>query len=263
MSYEIIKGIRIEDGKLMIKSDSNNVSPRYFSWSECPSLTKLLKEQGKDALELEIFKQYVDGNFQAHGNKDKYTRALQVLRHMPEYKKYDWHTNWEEYKKNKDDKGFNDLLKKALKTMLPKDIFIVKKEDENSFPRKMVYLEKTTKRSASWTYSKNKAKIYRYKEEAERLKTYFIGGEEFIVEKVVKIIRKPMQVGNLGILEVGDKSEMIRNTFSGEEIELCPEAVAVHDLVKGAEVTGESETVQSGIAYFSEHWPNEYMVLLD
>ena len=64
-------------------------------------------------------------------------------------------------------------------------------------------------------------------------------------------------------LIVGDKSEKITNQFSGESVELKPEAVAVYDLIKGAEMLGLWETMNKGLDWFAENYPKEYMILLD
>lgn len=88
MSYAIIKSIKVIDGKVFINSTSNNVYPHTFMEWECSSLTKILKEQGREALDVEILGEYENGNFQRGDNR--YTRALQVLRHMEEYKLYDY-----------------------------------------------------------------------------------------------------------------------------------------------------------------------------
>jgi len=44
---------------------------------------------------------------------------------------------------------------------------------------------------------------------------------------------------------------------------LEPIAVAVYDAIKGAEMLNYYETVEAGIDWFREHYPKEYMVLLD
>ena len=56
---------------------------------------------------------------------------------------------------------------------------------------------------------------------------------------------------------------MVKNNLSGEEVELEPDAVAVFDSVKGAELIGEYEKVRQGCAWFRKYFPKEYMVLLD
>ena len=59
------------------------------------------------------------------------------------------------------------------------------------------------------------------------------------------------------------KKEFIANRFTGEEIELEPEAVAVYDLVMGAEMLGMYKIVRKGLDWFKQHYPKEYLVLLD
>ena len=55
----------------------------------------------------------------------------------------------------------------------------------------------------------------------------------------------------------------VQNPFSGEKVMLTPEAVAVYDTIKGAEMLGKTDTLQKGLDWFSENYPKEYMVLLD
>ncbi len=69
MSYDIIKSIKIKDGKVHINGAPSNVYPRYFEEFECPSLTKVLKEEGRQALEVVILGEYENGNFQRGSNK--------------------------------------------------------------------------------------------------------------------------------------------------------------------------------------------------
>ena len=55
----------------------------------------------------------------------------------------------------------------------------------------------------------------------------------------------------------------VKNPFSGESCMLTPEAVAVYDTIKGAEMFGDYETVSKGISWFMQNFPEEYMILLD
>ena len=55
----------------------------------------------------------------------------------------------------------------------------------------------------------------------------------------------------------------VSNPFSVEKTTLQPTAVAVYDCIKGAEMTEDYKYVERGIAWFREHYPKEYMVLLD
>ena len=64
----------------------------------------------------------------------------------------------------------------------------------------------------------------------------------------------------------------IKNPFSGEKIKLQPTAVAVYDCIKGAEMLAQGiddgdhklwVKVREGLDWFKEHYPKEYMILLD
>ena len=59
-----------------------------------------------------------------------------------------------------------------------------------------------------------------------------------------------------------DKEE-IKNPFSGEKVMLEPDAVAVYDTIKGAELVGNNDHIRKGIAWFQQYYPKEYMKLLD
>ena len=63
--------------------------------------------------------------------------------------------------------------------------------------------------------------------------------------------------------EVLDKPEVIKNPFSGESVELPPDAVAVYDTIKGAEMIGNNEHLRKGIDWFIKNEPDAYMKLLD
>ena len=62
-----------------------------------------------------------------------------------------------------------------------------------------------------------------------------------------------------------DKDQVIDvpNRFTGEKASLPWFAVAVYDLIMGAEQLEDYDTVQKGLSWFSKHFPNEYMTLLD
>jgi hypothetical protein len=44
---------------------------------------------------------------------------------------------------------------------------------------------------------------------------------------------------------------------------LTPEAVAVYDVIKGAEMFGDYKSVRKGLDWFSQNFPKEYFILLD
>ena len=59
------------------------------------------------------------------------------------------------------------------------------------------------------------------------------------------------------------EKEFIANRFTGEKIELAPEAVAVYDLCMGAGQFGMWKIVRKCLDWFKEYYPKEYMILLD
>lgn len=167
MSYEIVKGIKIEDNKVFINSASNNVWPRDYEYRECGFFSKILTEQGQEALDIELLREYESGNLQ--GGTNKYTRALKVLRNVleEEYKLFDWRIgNHEEYVKAEERRKtpeFKELLKKALNTKMPKGSFIISKP----YGLKRIYARKVTSRHIFWTDIKSEAKTFNFQREAE------------------------------------------------------------------------------------------------
>lgn len=74
--------------------------------------------------------------------------------------------------------------------------------------------------------------------------------------------------------EVFDYPETVQNPFSGESIELSPDAVAVYDMIMGCNMSAEMtkdpkkreyfyKIVRKGLTWFRKHEPEAYMVLLD
>ena len=59
------------------------------------------------------------------------------------------------------------------------------------------------------------------------------------------------------------ESKEIANPYTGQKVLLTPEAIAVYDTIKGAEMLGQYETMEKGIAWFQANYPKEYFVLLD
>ena len=62
---------------------------------------------------------------------------------------------------------------------------------------------------------------------------------------------------------VGTEKEEVSNPYSGEKVTLEPDAVAVLDVIKGAEALGNYRVMNKGLIWFRTHFPEEYMVLLD
>ena len=55
----------------------------------------------------------------------------------------------------------------------------------------------------------------------------------------------------------------VHNQLSGRSCMLEPDAVAVFDSIKGAEITHQYDMVNQGLAWFRKYFPKEYMILLD
>ena len=55
----------------------------------------------------------------------------------------------------------------------------------------------------------------------------------------------------------------VPNRFSGEKASLPWFAVAVYDLIMGAEQFEDYNTMQEGLSWFRQYFPKEYMTLLD
>tara|TARA_R100001530_G_scaffold112862_1_gene79832 strand:- start:4280 stop:4822 length:543 start_codon:yes stop_codon:yes gene_type:complete len=164
MSHEKVKSICIdeENNKVFINCASNNVRPLSYSREEYPFFSKILKEKGKEAVEIELLSCYDSGTLQ--DGKNKYTKALKVLYYVlkEEYNKFDWRNNWEEFKKNKDSQEYKDLLKKCLNYKFPKSKFIITKitYDGDCYGKRCLTCMK-------WFRDKDKATKFDFKEEAE------------------------------------------------------------------------------------------------
>jgi hypothetical protein len=76
--------------------------------------------------------------------------------------------------------------------------------------------------------------------------------------KKTKIIKMPFDC-----VIMDKESKMIANPYTGEEVLLTPEAIAVYDTIKGAEMLEKYDTMEIGIDWFRVNYPKEYMVLLD
>jgi len=64
-------------------------------------------------------------------------------------------------------------------------------------------------------------------------------------------------------ISIGTIPEKVYNPYSGSGAELPPDAVAVYDVVLGAERLEDYERVRAGLDWFRKYFPDEFMVLLD
>lgn len=187
MSYEIIKNIRVRDGKVFIVGSSNNIVPKDYSEWECHSLSKILQNGGKDALEVEILKAYECGNFQGRSVR-KYVNALERLyydkRFCDEYKKYNWRNDYSydskeynEVKENRNSVEFNEFLLKVLKAKSPRGWYVIYSTRHNRY----FYYRRG---SSSGYWSSIKGTKFKYYEQAVNLKNDFTNTEDWIIKKV-------------------------------------------------------------------------------
>lgn len=172
MSYSKVRSIKIDEkaGKVFLTSACNNVRPLTYSRYECTSLSKILAEKGRGAVELAILKDYEEGNLQEGTNK--FTKAIKVLYFVfgEEYKRFSWRANnakcdSEEDKEHKilrESQEFMDFLKKCLDYKFPKEKFVITKDidGEKVFGKKKKW-------SMAWTRFIQDATKYDFKEEAQ------------------------------------------------------------------------------------------------
>ena len=168
MSYEKVKSICIdeEQGKVFITCGSNNVRPLRYDRQEFPYFSNLLKEKGRQEVEIALLKDYESGNLQQ--GKNKFTYALKVLRYVygEEYNKFSWrNSKTEEERKVTDDfrnsQEFNDLLLKCLNYKPKKESWVIYKD---YFGEKV--FGKLGKWSMKWVRDKNKASKFDFEKEA-------------------------------------------------------------------------------------------------
>ena len=60
-----------------------------------------------------------------------------------------------------------------------------------------------------------------------------------------------------------DKVIEVQNRFTGAKESLPWFAVAVYDLIMGAEQFEDYDTMQQGLNWFRQYFPKEYMTILD
>ena len=202
MSYEIVKRLRIENGEVFITSDSNNVFPKYFVERKNTYLTDLLQQQGEEGLNIYILKAYEEGLFQ-EGNPNKWSKAIARLQRTPEYENYNWRKsnyNNPECTINKlrhaeDQTEFNKFLLSALELKEPAEKYIVK----NTTPNKESYVRKVTTRFVKYSREKTEAKVFKFKDEAQKLLDMF----DF-----------------LEIITINNKGEEVKQIEKREQLEL-------------------------------------------
>lgn len=180
MGYYLIKKIRIEDNKVLLTFAESNVRPRIYEEHEVKQLSNILMEKGQEALDIEILKAFEIGDFQ--GKISKYSNALEILRHLPEYKPFDWRNNFNDCilcDEKRKSEAFTELLKKALASKLPKERYVISKTYQD---QKVWALKKI--RCIKWVNLKEFATKFKFKEDAEEVKNCFTSSEHWSLENL-------------------------------------------------------------------------------
>ena len=84
--------------------------------------------------------------------------------------------------------------------------------------------------------------------------------------KTIKYNNKEIKMGIFSELDLGTdplKMEEVKNPYSSQSCTLPLFAVAVYDMIKGAEVTKDYGLVRQGINWFQKYFTDEYFTLLD
>lgn len=184
MSYEKVKSISFKDNKVFLNSACNNVRPLSYERFECVSLSKILKEKGRQETDIEILKAYLSGEFQKVGTENKYTKAQDIIYYIfkEEYEKnfsYDGLKRTGDYTKAKESQEYKDFLLKALNYKIEKKKYIIRSVLTDG------YLKKVSTRRGFFTMYEEEAKRYDFKQKAEEVKNMF-GGKVLEVKEVLK-----------------------------------------------------------------------------
>tara|TARA_R110000823_G_scaffold84175_6_gene189500 strand:- start:579 stop:812 length:234 start_codon:yes stop_codon:yes gene_type:complete len=75
--------------------------------------------------------------------------------------------------------------------------------------------------------------------------------------KIETILKK------MDTLTEGHPLLIVKNPYSGESVKLTPKAEGLYSYIMGCESMGLYEGMGVAISYFREHYPKEYMILLD
>ena len=189
MSYEKVKTITIKNEQVFINCASNNVRPLHYVKEEFPRYSLILREEGRQALDVALLKGYEEGNLQNGINK--YSKALKVLKYVftDEYKQFDWRNRTSAYgspedkkdEERKESKEFDILLLKALNYKDTKKRFVISKQNGNE----NIYA-KITERSAIWKYKINQATKFMFEQEAKDRQKSFSNSENWNISEVQK-----------------------------------------------------------------------------
>ena len=168
MSYDIIRGIKVDEkaGTVTVKSACNNVFPKDFTWFTSPSLSRILKDEGREALDKVMLEEFWNGNFQGGGSL--YEKSVLYSRgNLP----YTWDNVGYKQEDIGTDKWGTKILysREQLKQALYDNYLLFKRRKIGKFRIKYdgcSYIKKVTPRFIRFTGLESQAKIFKSFEEA-------------------------------------------------------------------------------------------------
>ena len=83
------------------------------------------------------------------------------------------------------------------------------------------------------------------------------------IRKDIALIKERKKMKLPFACQLYSEGREVENSFSGEKCYLKADALSVYDVIKGSELLKDFKTVRKGLDWFMEHYPKEYMVLLD
>ena len=84
------------------------------------------------------------------------------------------------------------------------------------------------------------------------------------IRKDIALIKERKKMKLPFACELYSDGREVENPFSGEKCYLTADALSVYDVIKGSEALGKyDKAFHDGLDWFQEHYPKEYMVLLD
>lgn len=182
MSYDIVRSVKIKDGIVTLKSASNNVWPRDAHEWQMDYRNEHNPFTGQLAAEVEVFAGYEQGNFQ--GGSNKFTKQLEVLRHLPEYAAFDWRGNWEGTRDTRENKqAYYQLLATALKTPAPQPRFAITKLAYGS-NQTAYFKQRKGAGFCRWYLTAKDASLFRYAEDAANTIKHFTNSDSWEVVEV-------------------------------------------------------------------------------
>ena len=89
---------------------------------------------------------------------------------------------------------------------------------------------------------------------------FFLGSISFLTSLRISSIASAI-LFNCSVYQ--DKEIEIANRFTGEKTKMPGYAASVYDTIIGAERVEAWDIVRAGLDWFREHFPKQYMVVLD